>query len=90
MKDPEKARERSRQYRLRKKVAKYGPESAGVNMSGRHGNHARGPRNARWNAASRRLTSHGYVAVRVPIDHPHAWGRRPSRDSSTPTNTSSS
>lgn len=69
-----KARERKRSYLERKKVAKYGPKAAGVDMRGRHGNHARGERNARWNPNARRLTSHGYVAVRVPIGHPHGWG----------------
>ena len=40
---------------------------------GRHGNHARGAANGRWNAG-RLVTSHGYIAVRVSRDHPHAWG----------------
>lgn len=43
-------------------------------MRGRHGNHARGERNARFNMDERRITSHGYVAVRVAVDHPHGWG----------------
>lgn len=72
--DPEKARERRRRYNERQKVKKYGPSAAGRDMRGRHGQHAAGPRNARWNAAARRMTAHGYVAVRVPPDHPHAWG----------------
>lgn len=34
---------------------------------------ALGASNGRW--AGRKLhTSHGYVAVRVPPEHPHAWG----------------
>lgn len=74
--DPEKARARKRRYLDRKKIEKYGPSSVGVNMSGRHGNHARGLANGRYNPG-RLVTSHGYVAVRVPPDHPHAWG--PSR-----------
>lgn len=71
---PIKAAERSRRYRLLKKIEKYGPESATVNMSGRHGNHPKGEKNARWNPLERRKTSHGYIAVRVAPDHPHAWG----------------
>ena len=71
--DPQKARERQRRYRERKKIAKYGPEASGMDMRGRHGNHPRGDANGR-SGPSRRLTAHGYVAVRVPVDHPHAWG----------------
>lgn len=43
------------------------------NRVGRHGNHARGAANARWKGG-RFITSGGYVAVRVSVDHPHAWG----------------
>lgn len=71
--DREKMLARRRRYRERKKIEKYGPSAAGVNMSGRHGNHACGPRTARWSGA-RRVTDHGYVAVRVALDHPHGWG----------------
>jgi HNH endonuclease len=77
-KDPEKERasrhERQRRYQERKKMAKYGPEAAGQDMRGRHGRHAAGERHARWNASTRRITSQGYIAVRVAPDHPHAWG----------------
>lgn len=72
-KDPEKARARKRRYLERQKVAKYGPEAAGVDMRGRHGNHATGSANGRW-GGERRITAHGYIAVRVPVDQPHAWG----------------
>ncbi len=72
--DPEKAKARKARYLERKKVEKYGPESAGQDMRGRHGNHATGPKNGRWNTGARRRTSHGYIAVRVGIEHPHAWG----------------
>ena len=41
---------------------------------GRHGNHARGSAHPKWKAGGRLTTSQGYIAVRVPIDHPHAWG----------------
>ena len=71
--DPAKAKERKRRYLERKNVEKYGPQAAGVDMRGRHGKQARGPENGRWNSG-RRMTSHGYIAVRVPVDHPHAWG----------------
>jgi hypothetical protein len=71
--DPEKARARKARYHERQKVAKYGPGAAGVDMRGRHGNHARGAANGKW-AGGKLLTSHGYVALRVPVDHPHAWG----------------
>ena len=71
--DPEKARARKRRYLERQKVAKYGPDAAGRDLRGHHGNHARGAANGRWNAG-RLITSHGYVAVRVPKDHHLAWG----------------
>ena len=71
--DPERAKARAKRYREKAKAAKYGPESIGVDMRGRHGNHARGDANGRA-APARRLTSHGYIAIRVPLDHPHAWG----------------
>lgn len=69
----ENQRERGRRYRRRLKTQKYGETNADVDMRGRHGNHAHGERSGRWNAG-RLATSHGYVAVRVPLDHPHAWG----------------
>jgi hypothetical protein len=55
------------------KAAKYGPESIGVDLRGRHGNHARGAANGRWNEG-RMLSSHGYVLVRVGAGHPLAFG----------------
>jgi hypothetical protein len=72
--DPEKAKARRRRYLEKKKIEKYGVAAAGQDMRGRHGNHACGTANARWNPNARRHTSHGYIAVRVPVDHPHAWG----------------
>jgi hypothetical protein len=71
--DPEKAKARSKRHREKKKVEKYGPQAAGVNMSGRHGNHARGPSNGRWND-DRMISSHGYVLIRVGKSHPLAFG----------------
>lgn len=68
------ARERSRKSRAKKHLERYG---AGVgSMSGKHGNHARGANHFR-SKGGRFVTSHGYVAVRVPADHPHAWGAHP-------------
>ena len=66
--DPEKRRASKRRYLERKKVEKYGSAAAGKDMRGRHGNHASGERNARWNGG-RMLTSHGYIAVKVPEGH---------------------
>ena len=68
---------RSVYYRRRRRAKALGCDMEEVpNMSGRHGNHASGNKNGRWNPSERRLTSHGYVAVRVQIDHPHGWGPR--------------
>ena len=72
--DPEKARARRRRYNDRQKVKKYGADAAGRDMRGRHGRHATGEKNARWNRDARRFTAHGYAAVRVQPNHPHAWG----------------
>lgn len=72
--DPVKSKARKQRYLDRQKALKYGAESVGVDMRGRHGNHAKAERNGRWNPKAKRLTSHGYVAVRVPLDHPHGWG----------------
>lgn len=71
--DPQKALARKRRYLERKKIEKFGPDAAGRDMRGRHGNHARGRHNGRWNDG-RLITSQGYIAVRVSRDHPHAWG----------------
>jgi hypothetical protein len=67
-KDPEKRRAAAKRYRERQKVRKYGPEAAGKNMSGRHGNHAHG----RWNDIGVGLNEDGYVKVRVGRCHPLA------------------
>ena len=66
-------RESKRRYLERKKVEKYGSDAAGVDMRGRHGRHANGESNGRYNPG-RLVTSHGYVVVRVPKGHPHAFG----------------
>lgn len=70
-KERQSAGERGRRHRAKKHAEKYGPNTG--NMSGKHGNHARGEANGRW-GGERRITTEGYAAVRVPIDHPHAWG----------------
>lgn len=62
------AAERKKRYTERKKVAKYGAGAAGVDMRGRHGNHARGKANARWNGGTYRQ-SDGYVMRAVPLGH---------------------
>lgn len=69
--DPEKTKARIQRYRNRKKAEKYGAESASLDMRGRHGNHARGAANGRWNDG-RMLNEDGYVKVRVGRDHPLA------------------
>jgi hypothetical protein len=71
VRDPQKAKARQQRYRDRKKAEKYGPDSVGVDLRGRHGNHARGAANGRWNDA-RMLNEDGYVKVRVGRDHPLA------------------
>lgn len=65
--------ERRRRYRLKKKIEKYGIEGVAEDHRGKHGKHAKGEQHPRW-AGARRMTTHGYVAVRVPVDFPHAWG----------------
>ena len=74
-KDPEKERisavVRKRRYRAKLHIKKYG-EGVG-NMQGRHGNHATGIVNGKWNEGQLQ-SSHGYVYVRVHPDHPHAFG----------------
>ncbi|WP_053082055.1 HNH endonuclease [Methylobacterium aquaticum] len=69
--DREKALARSRRYREKRKVEKYGPEAAGVDMRGRAGTQPRGPAHPRWNDA-RMVNSDGYVKVRVGQEHPLA------------------
>lgn len=69
--DPDKARASKLRYRARKHAERFG-EGAG-DQRGRHGNHARGTANGKW-AGDRLITSQGYVAVRVTVDHPHGWG----------------
>ena len=72
--DRNKANARRRAWRARKHVEKYGPDAG--DQRGKHGNHAKGQDHPKYNG-HRFVTSHGYVAVRVPPDHPHAWGHSP-------------
>lgn len=68
--DSEKAKadalERSRRYRARKRAEKYGPDAP--DQRGLHNTVPSGANHYRWN--DRPTTSHGYVLVRVPRDHP--------------------
>jgi len=70
-KDPAKIRAARLKYRAKKHAEKFG-EDAG-DRRGKHGNHASGEDHPRWNR-DELITSHGYVAVKVAIDHPHGWG----------------
>lgn len=62
-----KANERSKRYRERQRILFPKPPP------GRHGNHARGSNNGRWNKGTL-LSSHGYVIVRVSKDHHRGFG----------------
>src|SRR3990167_3611644 len=64
------AKERKHRYLLKKKIAKYGPDSVTKNMTGKHGNHVRSQAHFRWN--DNIVSSHGYIKVRVGIEHPLA------------------
>lgn len=69
--DPQKKRAAKKRYLERQKILKYGPEAAGVDMRGRHGNHAAGSSSGKWNTGQIR-SSHGYVKIRVGQEHPLA------------------
>lgn len=71
--DPAKVKARKLRYLDRLKAEKYGADAVGRDMRGRHGGHRTGENHQRW-SGQRRITSHGYVAVRVALDHPHGWG----------------
>lgn len=70
-KDPSHAKanqvERSRRYRERQRLLHPRPSP------GKHGNHAKGSNNGRWNPG-KLTSSHGYVLVRVPKDHHRGFG----------------
>lgn len=71
MSDPQKARARQRRYRARKHDERFGADVG--DMRGRHGNHAAGERNGKFNRG-RLLTSQGYVLLRVSKDYHRAFG----------------
>ena len=60
------ANERKRRWRERQHIARYGVGAG--NMSGKHGNHAKGASNGRW-AGGRWIHQDGYIAVKVPAGH---------------------
>ena len=66
IKSREAANERSRRYKQRKHDERYGVGAG--NMSGKHGNHAKGESNARW-AGGRWIHQDGYIAISVPEGH---------------------
>lgn len=72
-KDPAKAkavaREASRRYKAKKRVEKYGPNAP--DQRGRHGKHVRGAQHHKWNG-QKIVSSHGYIKLRVGVDHPLA------------------
>ena len=67
--DPEKAKARSRRHRNKLKAKRFGQESIGVDLRGKHGNHAKGPRHPAYRDG---ITHHvdGYVKVQVGRSHP--------------------
>ena len=69
----QKAKERKRRWRAKRHAEKYG-EGAGP-QNGKHGNHARGSANGRWQNG-KLLSSHGYVLIRVGADHPLCVGNQ--------------
>lgn len=68
-----KAAERQRRWRAKKHRERYG-EGAGP-QNGKHGKHAKGSSNGRWNEG-RLMSSHGYVLVRVGDSHPLCVGNQ--------------
>jgi hypothetical protein len=71
--DPVKRRvsqqERTRRYRKRKHMERYGPNAG--SMRGKHGHNPRGTTHPRWNKG-RIIASNGYAKVRVGKAHPLA------------------
>ena len=76
-KDPEKARanarERKRRYLERKKIAKYGESAAGLDMRGRHGNHAKGAANARMKPNACAPPSPPWRPTMADYTKPESW-----------------
>ncbi|PZU95518.1 MAG: hypothetical protein DI527_00485 [Chelatococcus sp.] len=69
MRDREKDRERSRRYRAKAHEAKYGPNAG--DQRGKQQTQPRGPAHKNW-SDGRRVTSDGYIALRVGKGHPLA------------------
>lgn len=65
-KDPAKRLAAQRRHRAKRHAEKFGPGAG--DQRGRHENHARGEKNARWNNGRMR-TSQGYIAIAVADDH---------------------
>lgn len=65
---------KSQYYRRKRRADALGCAIEDVpSMIGKHGNHASGDRNGRWNKG-RITSSEGYVLVRVAHDFPHSFG----------------
>lgn len=71
MRDPERLLAKQRRFRQRKHEERFGLGAG--DMRGRHGNHAAGSSNGRFNPG-RLITSQGYVLVRVSKEHHRAFG----------------
>lgn len=62
------AKNRKAKWLRKQKIKKYGLPLADMNMTGKHGHHARGSANGRWNGG-RWIHRDGYIAVSVPMGH---------------------
>lgn len=69
--DPEKAKERRKRHREKKKIERLGPDAAGVDLRGKHGNHRKGPHHHQW-SDDRMVSAEGYIKIRVGDSHPLA------------------
>lgn len=78
--DPAKHRERARkwrqrfpnykrEYRLRKRIERYGEDAVTTNYTGKHATHANGDSHPRWNRKGSSITKHGYRKIRVGASH---------------------
>jgi hypothetical protein len=67
--DLDKALERTRRYRARKRAERFGPNAG--DRRGRHGNHCSGADHPKWNHG-KIINDDGYVKLRVGVDHPLA------------------
>jgi hypothetical protein len=63
---------RTQRYRRKKKAKELGVDASQlIDMRGKHQNHAKGSRSGKWNDG-RIISSHGYVKIRVGLEHPLA------------------